>query len=124
VLFFVDPPFLSSSHPGGPIGRVSRVLLASPAFDGLRVALYYGLALLAAVRFTARLDAGFWVVAAGVVLSMKQQIPWEKYLLPTLSALWLLRAAGELRSYGEGERTASTSNEVTKQSAPISRFNT
>jgi hypothetical protein len=123
-LFAVDPPFLTASHPGGPIGRISRLLLPSPDFDRARVCVYYLLALAAAVRFTARLDAAFWIVAAGVVLSMKQQIPWEKYLLPTLSSLWILRAAGELRPYGEGERTESTSNSLTKQSSPISRLST
>ena len=108
LLFALDPPLLSATNPGGLFGRASRWLLPSPAFDTLRLALYYVFALIAALRFSRRLDAAFWVVAAGVVLATKQQLPWEKYLLPTLSTLWLLRAAGELPAYGEGERTAST----------------
>jgi hypothetical protein len=123
-LFVVDPPVLTSSHPGGPLGRISRVLLPSPDYDLLRVALYYPLAVLAVVRFSSRLDAAFWIVAAGVVISMKQQIPWEKYLLPTLSSLWLLRAAGALPAYGEGDRKVATSNGFTKQSAPTPRLST
>ena len=90
----------------------------------MRVAVYYVLALLAALRFSRRLDAAFWVVAAGVVLSMKQQIPWEKYLLPTLSTLWMLRASGDLLPYGDDTRTESTSKSFTKQSSPKPRFST
>ncbi len=124
VLFVADPPILTASHPGGPIGRVFRIVLPSPEFDLPRVAVYYVLALLAALRFSRRLDTAFWVVAAGVVLSMKQQIPWEKYLLPTLSTLWLLRASGDLAPYGVGDRTEAASNGFTKQSSPSPRFST
>lgn len=123
-LFLLDPPVLTSSHPGGPLGRVSRALLPSPDYDLFRVAGYYVLAMLAVVRFSGRLDASFWIVAAGAVLSMKQQIPWEKYLLPTLSALWLLRALGDLAPYGTGERSVSASNGFTKQSSPTPRLST
>lgn len=124
VLFLVDPPVLSVSHPGGPLGRMARTLLPSPTFDLARVAVYYVLALLAALRFSRRLDAAFWVVAAGIVLSMKQQIPWEKYLLPTLATLWALRAAGDLVPYGAGDRTESASNGFRKQSSPNPGFST
>lgn len=124
AMFLVDPPILSSSHPGGPIGRVSRILLPSPELDLVRVGVYYVLALLGVLRFSCKVDAAFWVVAAGVVLSMKQQIPWEKYLLPTLSALWILRASGELSRYGEGDRTESTSKSFRKQSSPTPRLST
>jgi hypothetical protein len=123
-LFLADPPVLTEAHPGGPFGRVSRLLLPPPDFDLLRVALYYVLALLAVVRFSQKLDASFWIVAAGVVLAMKQQIPWEKYLLPTLSALWLLRATGDLSPYGVGERSTVTSNGLAKQSSPTPRLST
>jgi hypothetical protein len=122
--FLVAPPVLTAAHPGGPLGRISRLLLPSPELDLLRVALYYVLALAAVVRFSGRLDAAFWIVAAGVVIAMKQQIPWEKYLLPTLGALWLLRATGELPAYGAGERTLATSNGFTKQSSPTPRLST
>lgn len=124
ALFVVDPPVLTASHPGGPIGRVSRILLPSPGLDFVRVGLYYALALLAVLRFSARVDAAFWIVAAGSVLAMKQQIPWEKYLLPTLSSLWILRATGDLAPYGDGDRTDSTSNSFTKQSSPTPRLST
>jgi hypothetical protein len=123
-LFLVDPPILTSNHPGGPLGRAARFLLPSPEFDLVRVGIYYVLALLTVVRFAIRIDVAFWIVAAGTVLAMKQQIPWEKYLLPTLSSLWMLRASGNLLAYGEGERTASTSKSLTKQSSPTVRLST
>jgi hypothetical protein len=124
VLFVIDPPVLTASHPGGPLGRAARILLPAPDFDALRVALYFPLALAAAVRFSDRLDAAFWIVAAGTVISMKQQIPWEKYLLPTLSSLWMLRALGELRPYGEEARSVATSKGFEKQSSPRPRLST
>jgi hypothetical protein len=123
-LFLVDPPVLTASHPGGPIGRASRLLLPSPGFDAVRVGLYYVLALAAVLRFSRKLDAAFWIVAAGAVLAMKQQIPWEKYLFPTLSALWLLRASGSLAPYGADDRTDSTSKSFRKQSSPTPGFST
>jgi hypothetical protein len=123
-LFLAAPPVLTAEHPGGPLGRVARTVLPAPDYDVLRVVLYYPLALLAVIRFSRRLDAAFWIVAAGVVIAMKQQIPWEKYLLPTLSALWLLRSVGQLPPYGEGARSAATSNGLTKQSAPTPGFST
>lgn len=101
VLFALDPPFLSEPHPGGAFGRVSRMVFPVPTFDVVRIAAYFVLALLAVWRFFRRLDAAFWLVLATVVLSMKQQIPWEKYLLPTLTALWLLRADGRLAGWLE-----------------------
>lgn len=124
ALFMLDPPFLTSSHPGGPIGRVSRFLLPAPDFDLVRVAFYYLLALLAVLRFTGKADLAFWIVLAGVVLSMKQQIPWEKYLMPTLSCLWILRASGNLEAYGSGARTEDTSKSFMRQSSPSPGFNT
>lgn len=123
-LFLVDPPVLTSSHPGGPLGRAARMLLPAPECDWGRVGIWYVLALFAAVRFSGRIDASSWIVIAGTLLAMKQQIPWEKYLLPTLSVLWLLKASGELRPYGEGERTASTSKSFTKQSSRSVRLST
>lgn len=124
ALFAIDPPVLTSSHPGGPLGRASRILLPAPDFDALRVALYFPLALLAAVRFSRRFDAAFWIVAAGVVIAMKQQIPWEKYLLPTLSSLWVLRALGDLPAYGEEARSVAASKGFAKQSSPSPRLST
>jgi len=111
LLFLVDPPFLTQDQPGGALGRASRLFLPEPAFDGVRITFLYLLALLAVVRFGARLDPAFWLVAAAFVLSMKQQIAWDKYALPTLAVLWTWKATGVLRGYPratgqEAERAA------------------
>jgi hypothetical protein len=47
-------------------------------------------------RFAGRIDAGFWLVSAVFLLAMKQQLPWEKYLFPTLAVLWTLVSLGRL----------------------------
>jgi hypothetical protein len=95
-LFWLDPPVLTMNHPGGPIGRTMVVYLPAPDYDWARVAIYYVLALLAVGRFAGRLDAGFWLVSSIFVIAMKQQLPWEKYLFPTLAVLWTLVSLGRL----------------------------
>ena len=123
ALFWLDPPVMTPQHPGGPIGRVARVLLPAPDFDWLRVTIYYVLALLCVLRFTARIDVGFWLVAAAFALAMKQQIGWEKYLYPTIAMLWTMAALGRLSGYRAGDAPSeSDENEFTKQALPRSGF--
>jgi hypothetical protein len=90
--FILAPPFLSADHPGGPFGRLTRMVLPGSAGDFARIALYYVLAVLAAIRFFRKIDLGFWIVSIACVVAMKSQIPWEKYVFPTLTALWYLRS--------------------------------
>ena len=92
LLFAVDPPLLTDAHPGGPFGRVLRWIFPTGIGDIPRALVFYGAALLAALRFGGRFDLAFWLVAATTVLQTKSQIPWEKYLLPTLATLWTLKA--------------------------------
>jgi len=125
ALFWLDPPVLSLRHPGGPIGRVARTVLPPPDFDWARVAIYYALALLAVRRFAERIDVGFWLVASGFVLAMKQQLPWEKYLFPTLAVLWTHVSLGSIAAYGAGDaRTSAAENGLVKQSLPSPGFKT
>lgn len=91
VAFLIDPPLLSGDQPGGIFGRITRAII-DPVSEPLRIALYYGLALLALLRFAPERGIAFWIVATGCVMSMKSQIPWEKYLLPCLAPLWYLRS--------------------------------
>jgi hypothetical protein len=105
-LFWLDPPVLTTNHPGGPIGRTMMVFLPTPDFDWARVAIYYVLALLTVGRFAGRIDAGFWLVSAVFLLAMKQQLPWEKYLFPTLAVLWALVSLGRLGTNGPAPRAA------------------
>jgi hypothetical protein len=123
ALFWLDPPVMTKEFPGGPLGRVARVLLPAPDFDWLRVAIYYVLALLCVLRFAARIDVGFWLVAAAFALAMKQQIGWEKYLYPTIAVLWTMVALGQLSGYrSSGARSESEENAFTKQALPSSGF--
>ena len=68
---------------------------AGPA-SGVRVLLYYGLALMTCLRFGQRLDLAFWIVLVQFVLLMKTQLPWDKYYLPAIVLLWFLKAEGRL----------------------------
>jgi hypothetical protein len=107
TLFWLDPPVLTVDHPGGPIGRTAMLLLPAPDFDWARVAIYYALALLAVGRFAGRFDAGFWLVSAVFLLAMKQQLPWEKYLFPTLAVLWTLVSLGRFATTASAPRAAA-----------------
>jgi hypothetical protein len=122
VLCWIDPPLLSDDHPGGPLGRVARMLFPAPEYDWVRVTLWYALALLCVLRFAGRIDIGFWLVAASFVLAMKQQIGWEKYLFPTIAVLWTMAALGELSGYRAGTPSEESENSFTKQALPRSGF--
>jgi len=37
---------------------------------------------------------------------MKQQLPWEKYLFPTLAVLWTLVSLGRITTNGPAPRAA------------------
>jgi hypothetical protein len=118
VLFYLYPPVLLPDHPGGPIGRVARILLPQPDYDWARVALFYVPAILCVLRFARwPREVGFWLVAAAFVLAMKQQVPWEKYLYPTLAVLWTMVALGRLPGYG-ATPTGGGENGLTKQALP------
>lgn len=96
VAFLIDVPLLTEHQPGGSFGRLTRALLPSTSVgDALRALLYFGLALLTLARFANRQHLSFWILVMGFLLSMKSQIPWEKYLLPTLMVLWLLRSRND-----------------------------
>jgi hypothetical protein len=124
-LFWLDPPLLSNTHTGGPIGRAAIELWPAPQFDWARLSIYYVLALLCVLRFAGRLDIGFWLVAAAFVLATKQQLPWEKYLFPTIGALWTMVALGELSGHrGRDAATRDGENSFTKQPLPSPGFNT
>ncbi|MCP5057737.1 MAG: hypothetical protein GY937_13585 [bacterium] len=90
--FIADPPFLPPNHPGGPFGRAARWLLPGEVGGLLRMVVFYAMAMLGAMRFLPRTGLSFWLVALAVTMSMKSQIPWEKYLLPCLACLWYLRS--------------------------------
>ncbi len=101
--FLFDAPDLPPNHPGGLFGRLARWLLPGPVGEPLRMVLFYALALLVLLRFLPRRDLGSWIVGLGCLMSMKSQIPWEKYFLPCLVPLWYLRSRpGSEGFLGEG----------------------
>jgi hypothetical protein len=77
---------------GGPFGRAVRFALPGETLSPLRTAIFAVLAWVTIVRFSRRLDIHTWLVMGCFALSTKTQIPWEKYLLPTVGALWYLRS--------------------------------
>ena len=82
---------------------MARWLLPGPVGEPLRMVLFYALALLVLLRFLPRRDLGSWIVGLGCLMSMKSQIPWEKYFLPCLVPLWYLRSRpGSEGFLGEG----------------------
>lgn len=96
LLFAVCPPSFDSDH-GGALVRAVRLVLPSRVADGPGLVLTcYVLALLTALRFTRRLDLGFWIVAVNFVLMTKTQLAWDKYYLPIVAVLWFLKAEGML----------------------------
>jgi len=96
LLFWLSPPFLSGGHPGGPFGRIMRAALPGPAGDMLRITIYYVLALFGAVRLGIAGGLALLISVLGSIMSMKSQIPWEKYLFPCLLSLWYLRSRPDL----------------------------
>ncbi|MGH0036424.1 MAG: hypothetical protein ACQGVK_15460 [Myxococcota bacterium] len=86
---------------GGAFGRTLRFLLPGESLAPVRTTLFAALAVVTIVRFGRRLDLGAWIVLGCFGLSMKSQIPWEKYLLPALGALWYLQSRGLLGVGGE-----------------------
>ena len=81
------------------IGALNRVMEIAFGQEGLgaavRIAILLALLLATVARF-ASLPLGAWVIAANAALMPLLYAPWEKYYLPTLAALWLLKAAGAL----------------------------
>ena len=74
------------------------------------------------LRFAGGIDIGLWLVAAAFGLATKQQLPWEKYLFPTIAVLWTMVGLGQLSGYGA--RSESGENAFTKQALPRSGFKT
>jgi hypothetical protein len=93
LLFMISPP-----RDGGVLYRAVRFVFSTDIADGPRIAIFYGLSLLAVVRFTQQLDLAFWIVATNFILMMKTQLPWDKYYMPVIAVLWFLKAERRLES--------------------------
>ena len=96
VLFWASPPLLDPSIPGGAFGRVTRTFLRGDIGDAIRGTLYYGLALFGVVRLGIAGGLALVIALLCTIMSMKSQLPWEKYLFPCLLSLWYLRSRPDL----------------------------
>ena len=104
ALFACFPPLANLDHaiPSmGYLDRAARLVLN----DTLRMGLFFGLALLATLRF-AHLGRGSLLVLANVLVMLKAQVGWDKYLLLLLPTLWFLTSRGELVAPAAGAGTA------------------
>ena len=100
-LFVLFPPLRNPPSYGiATMGYLDKAFCAA-AGDGVRMVGFYALALLACVRFS-RFRIESVLVLANAALMMKAHIAWDKYALPLLAALWLLRAMdGRASARGE-----------------------
>lgn len=104
VLFLTFPPLrnVQGLATMGYLDRAAGAVLP----DALRMLLFYGLALLACLRFAERTLPAI-LVAANAALMMKAYVAWDKYALPLLVVLWYLHARGRSEAPGVWEVTRS-----------------
>jgi hypothetical protein len=76
------PPVIGN----GNIVKLAKLLPNYP----LQFSLYYGLALLACIRF-AKPDLMFWIVAFHAAM-MTKALPWDRYVLPLVVVFWYLKS--------------------------------
>ena len=94
VLFIAFPPLQNVNtitDTMGYLDRAARLVLS----DAARMILYCVLAVLACLRFRPFSLAGL-ALYANVCSMVKVQVAWDKYALPVLAVLWLLKAAETL----------------------------
>jgi len=90
VLFLLAPPTGNVEYRPETMGFLDVAARRLPG-TAVRMVLYFALALAAALRFHRAGAAGF-LVATHCVLLAKAHLAWDKYAVPTVCALWLMRA--------------------------------
>lgn len=94
LLFLFFPPLENVNPPVATMGYLdtaARFVLPTPA----RLALFWALAILAVLRLRP-LSTGGLMLYANVALLACAHVAWDKYALPMLAALWLLKSADRL----------------------------
>jgi hypothetical protein len=94
ILFLFFPPIENINPPVATMGYLdiaARVVLPAPA----RLALFWVLAVLAVLRLRPLSTGGLMFYANAAVLACAH-VAWDKYALPMLAALWLLKSADRL----------------------------
>ncbi|HEY1747450.1 MAG TPA: hypothetical protein VGG11_11915 [Xanthobacteraceae bacterium] len=94
VLFLFFSPIQNINPPVPTMGYLdiaARSVLPTPA----RVILFWALAMLAVLRFRPLSPAGLMLYANAALLACAH-VAWDKYALPMLATLWLLKSADRL----------------------------
>jgi hypothetical protein len=94
VLFLFFPPIENINPPVPTMGYLdiaARSVLPTPA----RVILFWALAALAALRLRPLSTRGLMLYANAALLACAH-VAWDKYALPMLATLWLLKSADRL----------------------------
>ncbi len=105
ALFVAFPPLANVNtitDTMGYLDRATRLVLG----DTARMMLYALLAALACLRFSP-FSLGGLVLYANAGLMLKAHVAWDKYALPVLAVLWLLRAAEEPRGAAQHARNST-----------------
>jgi hypothetical protein len=100
VLFILFPPLANTEYgieSMGYIDKAARTVLG----DVPRMLAFWGLAVLAAARF-GRIGLAGVLVACNAAIMMKAHIGWDKYAVPLLAVLWLLKSRDALVEVGRG----------------------
>lgn len=93
ALFFFFPPLQNQNFGIPSMGVLDRIVRGATGDPG-RVAVFYLLAFVAAVRMRTSLLAAL-LLASNAVLMMKAHIAWDKYALPLIVVLWYLEGSGK-----------------------------
>jgi hypothetical protein len=94
LLFAIFPPEYRDEL--GPLNRTLVFVLGSSSVGAvIHLLLMVALASLTVLRFR-RLDLAAVIVAVNAALMPMLWEPWEKYCMPVLASLWLLKSAGRL----------------------------
>lgn len=94
LLFAIFPPEYRDEL--GPLNRTLVFVLGSGSVGAvIHLLLMVALASLTVLRFR-RLDLATAIVAVNAALMPFLWEPWEKYCMPVLASLWLLKSAGRL----------------------------
>jgi hypothetical protein len=94
ILFLFFPPIENINPPVPTMGYLDiavRSVLPTPA----RVLLFWALAILAALRLRPLSTGGLMLYANAALLACAH-VAWDKYALPMLATLWLLKSADRL----------------------------
>jgi hypothetical protein len=112
ALFLAFPPVANDVYGipwMGYLDRGARLLLQEPE----RIVVYWFLAALVAARF-GRVGPGALMVLFNALLLIKAHQAWDKYTVPLLIVLWVLRAQGALETLTPGVTGASLAHRLSR----------